>query len=91
MNGLNEHGHFDRNWRYDAACRQEDPDLFVPISEAHPEENPTVQMAKEICRRCIVVEPCLKEALDKREPFGIWGGLSTPERNAILKRNLRVS
>ena len=30
--------------------------------------------AKEICRGCSEVEPCLRGALARREPAGVWGG-----------------
>ena len=30
--------------------------------------------AKEICRGCDQLEPCLQGALARREPCGVWGG-----------------
>ena len=30
--------------------------------------------AKAICAGCALVEPCLQGALDRREPWGVWGG-----------------
>jgi WhiB family redox-sensing transcriptional regulator len=33
-----------------------------------------------------VVEQCLEWALAAREPYGVWGGLSTEEREALLQR-----
>ncbi|MUL39865.1 WhiB family transcriptional regulator [Streptomonospora sp. PA3] len=48
-------------------CRQE-PDLF--FAEAPAE----VEAAKEICQDCPVREQCLADALERREPWGVWGG-----------------
>ena len=42
--------------------------------------------AKQICSSCPVAVPCLVHALDRREPEGVWGGLTTTEREAVRKR-----
>ena len=33
-----------------------------------------IARAKEICARCPLIEPCLVGALERREPWGVWGG-----------------
>ena len=33
-----------------------------------------IAKAKEVCRACPVVEPCLEGARERREPWGVWGG-----------------
>jgi WhiB family redox-sensing transcriptional regulator len=33
-----------------------------------------IARAKAICRLCPVMEPCLQGALERREPWGVWGG-----------------
>lgn len=48
-------------------CRWE-PDLF--FAEAPAE----VEAAKAICRDCPVREQCLADALERSEPWGVWGG-----------------
>lgn len=30
--------------------------------------------AKSICAGCALVDECLQGALDRREPWGVWGG-----------------
>ncbi|MGH7639343.1 MAG: WhiB family transcriptional regulator [Candidatus Dormibacteria bacterium] len=35
---------------------------------------PDIIAAKAICATCPLVEPCLEGALDRREPWGVWGG-----------------
>jgi WhiB family redox-sensing transcriptional regulator len=46
----------------------EDPDLFFAES---PED---VEFAKEMCRDCPARLACLAGALERREPWGVWGG-----------------
>lgn len=33
-----------------------------------------IARAKAICARCALRENCLREALDREEPWGVWGG-----------------
>jgi len=33
-----------------------------------------IARAKRICAECPVLEPCLEGALQRREPWGVWGG-----------------
>jgi WhiB family redox-sensing transcriptional regulator len=33
-----------------------------------------IARAKAICASCPLVEPCLEGALERREPWGVWGG-----------------
>lgn len=33
-----------------------------------------IARAKAICARCSLVDPCLQGALERREPWGVWGG-----------------
>lgn len=49
-------------------CRRGDPDLFFAESPAD------VEAAKALCRDCPVRELCLAGALQRREPWGVWGG-----------------
>lgn len=49
-------------------CRLVDPELFFAESPAD------VEAAKALCRDCPVREICLAGALDRREPWGVWGG-----------------
>lgn len=58
----------------DGACRTADPDLFFSF---HPGQ------AKAICAGCPVKAECLEYALDGRELYGVWGGLSQTELAAL--------
>jgi len=46
----------------------DDPDLFFAES---PDD---VEFAKELCRGCPARMVCLAGALERREPWGVWGG-----------------
>jgi WhiB family redox-sensing transcriptional regulator len=35
---------------------------------------PDIVRAKQICATCPVIDPCLAGALERREPWGVWGG-----------------
>ena len=43
------------DWRHDAICRDEDPELFFPIGTSGPALL-QVEQAKAVCRRCRVTE-----------------------------------
>lgn len=38
------------------------------------DEIPTIRAAKAICATCPLSEPCLAGAVERREPWGVWGG-----------------
>lgn len=49
-------------------CRLNDPELFFAESPAD------VELAKSLCMSCPLRAECLEGALDRREPWGVWGG-----------------
>jgi WhiB family redox-sensing transcriptional regulator len=67
-----------------AACRDEDPELFFPVGKTGPALL-QIEDAKEVCRRCEVVEDCLRWALETGQDAGVWGGMSEDERRSIRK------
>lgn len=77
------------DWRHRAACLDEDPELFFPIGNTGPALL-QIEEAKEVCRRCEVIDICLRQALDKGDDAGVWGGLSEDERRALKRRNART-
>jgi WhiB family transcriptional regulator, redox-sensing transcriptional regulator len=51
----------------DLPC-MEDPDLFFAESPAD------VETAKALCRGCPIRIACFAGAVERREPWGVWGG-----------------
>jgi len=49
-------------------CRQVDPEVFFAEQPAR------IEQAKSVCVGCGVREPCLQGALQRAEPWGVWGG-----------------
>ncbi|KWW99333.1 WhiB family transcriptional regulator [Carbonactinospora thermoautotrophica] len=49
-------------------CRSYDPELFFAESPAD------VEFAKSLCLECPARLACLVGALERREPWGVWGG-----------------
>jgi len=70
------------DWRHDAACRTEDPELFFPVGTSGPAVRQTAR-AKAVCQRCTVRSECLAWALASGQSTGVWGGLSEDERRPL--------
>ena len=62
-----------------ALCREVDPELFFPL------KGYSSQPAKKVCANCPEIEPCLADALQKSDRYGIRGGKSERERRALQK------
>ncbi|MBA3361950.1 MAG: WhiB family transcriptional regulator [Acidimicrobiia bacterium] len=74
------------DWQLKALCRGNHAHLFFPPStfERKDERERREERAKAICQVCPVCGPCSDYALDIREPFGIWGGLTELERRELF-------
>jgi WhiB family redox-sensing transcriptional regulator len=72
-------------WESQALCRDVDAGCFIPPLREEPEADRRSRevAAKRVCAVCPVQRECLDYALRVREPFGIWGGLSEPERRRL--------
>jgi WhiB family redox-sensing transcriptional regulator len=77
------------DWRDRAACLDEDPELFFPIGNTGPAIL-QIEEAKAVCRRCEVLDTCLKWAIESGQDAGVWGGMSEDERRALKRRNARA-
>ena len=67
-------------WHARANCRGTDPETFFPEKGGSPRD------AKRICARCTVQDECRDTALANGEAFGVWGGLSNPERRRRARK-----
>ena len=73
-------------WQDRALCAETDPEAFFP------EKGESVKPAKRVCGSCPVRPQCLRFALENRERFGVWGGLSERERRGLGdQRNLEAA
>lgn len=64
-----------------ALCAETDPEAFFP------EKGESSQEAKKVCASgCPIRDFCLQFALENREEFGIWGGMSAVERKRLTRR-----
>lgn len=76
------------NWRNFTACSDErfakDPDLFFS-------DDPIDQLeCQAFCNTvCPVRVFCLNYALDQKERFGVFGGMTALSRNAVLRKRYR--
>jgi WhiB family redox-sensing transcriptional regulator len=60
-------------------CRVQDPDLWFA-------ETPSdLETAKSFCRDCPARLACLAGAVERREPWGVWGG-EIFERGQVVAR-----
>lgn len=67
------------DWTRHAACRNEDPELFFPVTEEGPEAS-RVRVALRVCASCPVRVECRNYALGSDMRYGIWGGLTERQR-----------
>ena len=68
ISAADERFQFDRVLADLIPCRSGDPELWFA------EQNVQVERAKALCRGCPVLEGCLAGAIDRGEPWGVWGG-----------------
>ncbi|MBB6080997.1 WhiB family transcriptional regulator [Streptomyces paradoxus] len=76
------------DWRHNAVCREEDPELFFPIGNTGPALL-QIEEAKAVCRRCPVMERCLHWAMESGQEQGVWGGTDEDERRRMRRRAAR--
>ena len=72
-------------WWFEGVCAQTDPEVFFP------EKGGSVREAKAVCARCPVRAQCLAHALAHGERYGVWGGLSEPERRRLKQADAPTS
>lgn len=64
-------------------CREHDPELWFA-------ERPSdVEFAKSLCGRCPARAACLSAALDRQEPWGVWGGQLLVQGAVVARKRPR--
>jgi WhiB family redox-sensing transcriptional regulator len=81
----------DDSWELRSACRGIEPAeseaVFFPLSE----NRKTATIAgRMFCDRCPVRAECLSTALYRREPAGIWAGVTTLVRDRMRRNRTRL-
>lgn len=92
------------DWSLDAECFKPEniefrDDFYRPISfiglgdpkETASKREEREERAKDICRRCPVINECLLHALENGERDGIWGGKNEDERKEMTKNKKKAS
>ncbi|WP_279536547.1 WhiB family transcriptional regulator [Cellulomonas shaoxiangyii] len=59
---------FDRMVADLIPCRSNDPELWFAERQAD------VERAKALCGTCPLIDGCLAGAVERAEPWGVWGG-----------------
>lgn len=65
-------------------CRLiDDPEVFFA------EQPADVEYAKALCRECPVQDICLEGALERHEPWGVWGGQLLVQGEVVARKKPR--
>jgi len=70
-----------QEWEDRALCKQVGNWAFYAEGDG---SNP-YSFGKQICAMCFVRDSCLERALKDQEEYGLWGGLTPPERLRLLR------
>lgn len=73
-------------WTEGAACKPEDLHLFYPKGRGGSKgDQKRFDAAKAICNGCPIREVCLTKAIEEEDGWGIRGGLTPDERDALMQ------
>ncbi|MDQ2756597.1 MAG: WhiB family transcriptional regulator [Actinomycetota bacterium] len=64
-------------------CRDRDAELWFAESPSD------VEVAKALCGSCPFRPQCLADALDRREPWGVWGGQLLVQGAVVARKRPR--
>lgn len=67
-------------WERRAICKQ------IGTKAFYAEKANEYSRARAVCGMCSVKAQCLERALTDGEKHGMWGGLTAPERLALLRK-----
>lgn len=71
------------NAGFEVPCRAADPDLWFADSPVE------LERAKALCAQCPIRATCLSAALDRAEPWGVWGGEILDQGVVIARKRPR--
>lgn len=67
-------------WVESATCRSVDPEVWFPDYQGQQWD------AVRICAQCPVQHECLTTSFDQQEEFGVWGGMTSWEREDLIPK-----
>ncbi len=74
-------------WMKEALCRGMSLNLFYTDEDGR---RASTAQAKKTCMDCPVNRDCLHDAIKRREPHGIWGGMTPSQRERYTATRLVV-
>lgn len=74
------------NWRSKGSCLVEKSRLDFFTDDKYE-----INLAKGICKRCVVAHECLEFAVRNEEKYGIWGGFTPRERNKLTRSIINLT
>lgn len=78
-------------WQMVGSCRSLGSETFFhPEGERGSARRNRATAAKSVCGGCPVLRQCREHALAVREPYGVWGGLTEEERQAVYAGRLAI-
>jgi hypothetical protein len=72
------------DWHLLAECKTVPATTFYGSSDTQPMTRAEVAAARRVCAACPVRRDCLADALAAGDTWGVWGGLTSPERDRAL-------
>ncbi|QHN27313.1 WhiB family transcriptional regulator [Gordonia pseudamarae] len=75
----------DRKAALDLPCQVADADLWFA------EDPRELEQAKALCAQCPLRAECLRAALDRGEPWGVWGGEIFDRGTVVARKRPRGS
>lgn len=75
----------EADWRSDAACQHEDPEVFFATGKGAPAAR-QVTKAKSVCARCPVRDECRDYANTVNGLEGVFGGLLYPDEHPLKQQ-----
>lgn len=76
----------------DLPCREQDPEIWFPDERA-PDYEQQLRAACDECFGCPAAArlACLEGALERREAWGVWGGMGPEDRHRLQRRREKAS
>lgn len=72
-------------WQEEALCRNYPQEWWYGGPDGKPQSARLLSKAKSMCELCECRRDCLITALQRNEPYGVWGGYTRAERAAAMR------